>query len=115
MNKLKTFSALTTSLLLCATLAKADNMKPMDHTMQEKCKIADKNEKNLIKANMADGVGDDEMNKMNTSNDADAWVWIPKGWCDKVNDWAKGDMKEMPKGMPSAVWMDLKKKLDVSM
>ncbi len=54
------------------------SIKPQNNPMMEKCKIKDKDGNGLIKAYMADS-------GPNLEGDADAWIWVPRGQCKKLN------------------------------
>ena len=69
---LKAFSTVVLAGMLTTSVAFATDMDDL-----EKCMV-NKDGKSMIKASKADG-------GMGTN----AWIWVPKGWCAKINsgDW----------------------------
>lgn len=51
----------------------------------EKCKVVNAEGKNIILENKADGVGESAVAHQNKAGDADAWIWVKTGECDKLN------------------------------
>lgn len=52
----------------------------------EACKVVNAEGKNLVLAGKADGVADKaDSAGTNAANEADAWIWVPVGQCEKLN------------------------------
>lgn len=76
------FLSLVATLLLFSSSARAEEH---DSDM-EKCKVV-KDGKGMIKENMADGKGDlDSEVGLNKEGDPEAWIYVPKGECAKINN-----------------------------
>lgn len=73
-------------------------------TGMEKCKVMNAEGKNMIMENMADGVGDSVMAHQNKANEMEAWIYVPKDECAKLN---KHDF--------STASEEIKAKIDMSM
>lgn len=81
-KKLSIFAALAAATALSSSSAIAMEM--------EKCKIVDANGKGLIKAHKGDCAGGGHSCAgYNAAGDAEAWILVPSGQCDKIN---KGDL-----------------------
>lgn len=94
-KKLNIFAALAAATALSSSPALAQEM--------EKCKVVDANGKGLIRAHKADCAGSSHSCAgQNVAGDAEAWVMVPAGECDKLN---KGDF--------SGVSEDIKAKIEV--
>ena len=60
-----------------------------DHEGMEKCKVVDENGKGLIKEHQAHCASvNNSCAGTNKDGDAEAWILVPEGECDKIN---KGD------------------------
>ena len=80
MKKTAIFSAVAAAVTLTAGLAFAN-----EETTMEKCNIVDKSGKGLIKEHKADCKGTSHSCAgQNKAGDAQSWISVPKGQCDKV-------------------------------
>ena len=98
MNKIK---LLTTAFAAAAfTIGTA---QAAAHSGMEKCKVVDSNGKGLIKEHKTDCASkNNSCAGHNKAHDAEAWIMVPKGECDKIN---KGDF--------SGVSDEVKEKIDM--
>ncbi len=97
MNKSTVFTALGAALTLTAGVAFAE-------TGMDKCTVV-KDGKGLIKANKADCKGaTHSCAGQNKAGDAESWILVPKGQCQKINT---GDF--------SGVGQDVKDKIEGAM
>ena len=81
-------TALLTALAAAFTITVANAAA---ETEMEKCKVVDKDGKNIIKAGKNDCKTSGHSCAGNgKAMDSEAWVMVPKGQCDKVNkgDWS---------------------------
>lgn len=80
MSKSKLITAITAAVALSASAAygSSDSM--------EKCKVVDKEGQGLIKAHKADCAGGSlSCAGQNKAGEPDAWIFVPKGECKKIN------------------------------
>ncbi len=98
MKKTTLLSAIATAITLSAGIAKADAPPEM-----EKCKVV-KNGVGLIKANTADCASkNNTCAGANKAGDAEAWISVPKGQCEKIN---AGDLSGVSKEIKDKIEVD---------
>ena len=75
-----------------------------EHTEMEKCKVVDKDGKGLIKEHKGHcaGIGNSCAGH-NTAGDPNAWILVPKGECEKINN---GDFSGVSDEIKDAIEMD---------
>ncbi|CAK8162610.1 DUF2282 domain-containing protein [Candidatus Xenohaliotis californiensis] len=99
MNKKHVFSVLLATCMMCSSANARWHKKAM-----EKCKVVDKDGKGLIRAHKSDCAGGkNSCAGSNKAGDPDAWIFVPKGLCEKINN---SEWKHVPKSVI--------KKLDVN-
>lgn len=87
MKKSYLFSSIAAAVVLAIGVANATDDKM---TNMEKCKVVGKDGKGLIKEHKGDcKTAKNSCSGKNTKGEAEAWIMVPKGECDKLN---KGDM-----------------------
>lgn len=86
-------SLLAAALVVAVSNAQADDM--------EKCTIVDKNGKGLIKAHKADCKSlKHSCAGSNAAGDSTAWIYVPKGMCDKIQ---QGDYTGVPQNIKDKI------------
>ena len=91
MSRSKLLATAFAAVAFSFTGAQADGFKEM-----EKCKVVDENGKGLIKENEADLAN-------NKAGDPEAWIMVPIGECDKIND---GDFSGVSDEIEDKIEMD---------
>lgn len=81
MSRSKLLATAFTAAIFSFGSAQADGHKSM-----EKCKVVDENGRGLIKEHKAAcATAKNSCSGHNKAGDADAWIMVPKGDCDKIN------------------------------
>lgn len=93
MKKKHILGAFLVACIGCGDVVKAD-----ENVVTEKCKVVDKKGRGIIK----EGKGDcsDNANSCaghNKSGDPEAWIFVPKGLCEKINKREWNDVPEVIK------------------
>jgi len=99
MSRSKLLATAFAAVAFSFTGAQADGSEGM-----EKCKVVDENGKGLIKEHKADCASkNNSCSAHNKAADAEAWILVPTGECDKIN---KGDFSGISEEIKDKIEMD---------
>ena len=99
MSRSKLLATAFAAVAFSFTGAQADGSEGM-----EKCKVVDQNGNGLIKEHMANcSTANNSCAAHNKAADAEAWILVPTGECDKIN---KGDFSGVSDEIKDKIVMD---------
>lgn len=99
MSRSKLLATVFAAAAFSFTSAQADG-----HEGMEKCKVVDENGKGLIKEHKTDcATESNSCAGHNKAGDADAWIMVPEGECDKINE---GDFSGVSEEIKAKIEMD---------